>query len=83
MKKADDLDAVRAVVAALEPFSEDSRKRIVRWAEEKLSAILDLDTAAETRPEGSVEKKTRRRRKAASVEHGDGAARPAGTQGDI
>lgn len=35
-KPADDLDAIRAVVRALEPFDPRERERIIRWAAEKL-----------------------------------------------
>jgi len=35
-EKQDDLDAVRAVATALEPFNAEDRHRIVRWASEKL-----------------------------------------------
>ena len=34
--KPDDLEAVRAVAKALEPFNSDDRHRIIRWASEKL-----------------------------------------------
>ena len=34
--KPDDLDAVRAIITALEPFEEKERERIIRWASEKL-----------------------------------------------
>jgi hypothetical protein len=36
-KQADDLEAVRAVVQTLEPFQNDDRERIIRWAREKLA----------------------------------------------
>jgi len=32
----DDLDAVRAIIAALEPFDAGTRERILRWSREKL-----------------------------------------------
>lgn len=32
----DDLDAVRAIVKALEPFKADEQERIIRWAKEKI-----------------------------------------------
>ncbi|MES2005985.1 MAG: hypothetical protein V4450_15815 [Bacteroidota bacterium] len=35
-QKPDDLDALRTIVAALEPFDEKERERIMRWASEKL-----------------------------------------------
>lgn len=35
-KKSDDLDAVRAIAAALEPFKEEERERILRWSRERL-----------------------------------------------
>ena len=35
-KPADDLEAIRLVVQALEPFDSKDRERIIRWAAEKL-----------------------------------------------
>jgi hypothetical protein len=35
-KQPDDLEAVRTLVAALEPFEKSDRERIIRWACEKL-----------------------------------------------
>lgn len=35
-QKPDDLDALRTIVTALEPFDETERERIMRWAGEKL-----------------------------------------------
>jgi hypothetical protein len=35
-KAGDDLQAVREVVATLEPFSNEDRERIIRWSREKL-----------------------------------------------
>ncbi len=35
-QKPDDLDALRVIVTALEPFDETERERIIRWASEKL-----------------------------------------------
>ncbi len=35
-EKQDDLEAVRVVTAALEPFNTEDRHRIIRWASEKL-----------------------------------------------
>ena len=35
-KPADDLEAIRLVIQALEPFDSKDRERIIRWAEEKL-----------------------------------------------
>jgi hypothetical protein len=37
--KPDDLDAVRTVVAALEPFDGIQQERIIRWAKEKLGLV--------------------------------------------
>jgi hypothetical protein len=33
---SDDLDAVRAIVKALEPFKTEDQERIIRWAKEKI-----------------------------------------------
>lgn len=46
---ADDLEAVRAIVSALEPFQPDDQRRIIRWSAEKLG--LQLASA-----EGSAER---------------------------
>jgi hypothetical protein len=35
-QKPDDLDALRAIITALDPFDESERERIMRWASEKL-----------------------------------------------
>jgi len=35
-KKKDDLETVRLLAEALEPFSEEERKRIIRWSLERL-----------------------------------------------
>ena len=37
MAQKDDLEAVRAVAAALEGFVADEQERIIRWAREKLN----------------------------------------------
>ena len=81
-KKADDLEAVRAVVEALEPFGEESRKRIVRWAEEKLG-IADEAVEVESRFAPETTTKKPRRKKAVTAASENGTERPAGTQDDI
>jgi hypothetical protein len=35
MAQKDDLEAVRAVVAALDGFAADEQERVIRWAREK------------------------------------------------
>ncbi|HZO82340.1 MAG TPA: hypothetical protein VFB33_11660 [Candidatus Binataceae bacterium] len=45
--KADDLDAVRTIVSALEPFEPDDQRRIIRWSMEKIG--LSAPTADERR----------------------------------
>lgn len=37
--KPDDLEAVRSLADTLQPFSNDDRERIIRWAREKLGMI--------------------------------------------
>lgn len=39
-KPADDFDAVRLVIEALEPFENKDRERIIRWATEKLGMVV-------------------------------------------
>lgn len=39
-KQTDDLEAVRAVVSALQPFAREEQERIIRWAREKLGLAL-------------------------------------------
>ncbi len=38
----DDLEAVRQVAAALEPFNSADRERILRWVREKLGMLVDV-----------------------------------------
>ncbi len=51
-KPADDLEAVRAVVEAVQGFKEDEQQRIFRWAAEKLG--LKSPFVAPTLPVGAV-----------------------------
>jgi len=43
----DDLEAVRAVVAALQAFDPKEQERILRWAREKLGISAPTTTGAE------------------------------------
>jgi hypothetical protein len=52
-QKPDDLDALRAIVAALEPFDENERERIMRWASEKLG-IKNVTVNTQTTPPAST-----------------------------
>ncbi len=45
--KADDLDAVRTIVSALQPFEPGDQRRIIRWSMEKIG--LSVATAGEGR----------------------------------
>jgi len=45
-KTPDDLDAVRAVVTALQDFDENNQERIIRWAREKLGLSVPSPAAA-------------------------------------
>lgn len=45
-KPADDLEAVRTVVEAVQGFKEDEQQRIFRWAAEKLGLKLPFGTSA-------------------------------------
>jgi hypothetical protein len=40
--KPDDLDAVRSIVATLEPFDVEEKERIIRWAREKLNIPVQV-----------------------------------------
>ena len=51
--KLDDLEAVRTIITALEPFDEPERERIIRWASEKLG-IKNYFVKAEHRLENIV-----------------------------
>jgi hypothetical protein len=51
-KPADDLQAVRAVVEAVQGFKEDEQQRIFRWAAEKLG--LKSPFVTPTLPVGAV-----------------------------
>lgn len=67
-KLTDDLEAVRTLVATLEPFDLTERERIIRWVREKLgmvaasagAAVIDLGSAvapagtARTLPSGTA-----------------------------
>lgn len=50
-KPVDDLEAVRLVVQALEPFDSEDRDRIIRWACEKLAMKSPPSSLAPTRQE--------------------------------
>jgi hypothetical protein len=39
-QSGDDLEAVRALVEALQPFQRDEQERIIRWAREKLGLVV-------------------------------------------
>ena len=82
-KKADDLEAVRAVVEALEPFGEADRQRIVRWAEEKMKIMCAAELAGVVEDLPVETAKKTRRKKAATEKTENGTERPAGTQDDI
>lgn len=59
--KKDDLDAVRELVATLEPFSGEEQKRIIRWACEKLGIDVfegPFVKRGEERPEPVAAKET-------------------------
>jgi len=45
--KPDDLEAVRSIVATLEPFDAVEKERIIRWAREKLSMPDQIATTPE------------------------------------
>ncbi len=45
---SDDLNAVRAIVKALEPFKADEQERIIRWAREKIG--LSAGTSIQEQP---------------------------------
>src|SRR5436309_13236005 len=44
----DDLEAVRAVVDALKPFTAEDQRRILRWAQEKLGLATALASPLST-----------------------------------
>lgn len=49
-QKPDDLEAVRAIVTALEPFDEGERERIIRWVSEKLNIKTSVPPATQVIP---------------------------------
>ena len=49
-EKHDDLETVRLISDALEPFSEDERERIIRWSREKLGMQLEGAEAPPSTP---------------------------------
>jgi hypothetical protein len=50
----DDLEALRSVVAALEPFDAPDRERIVRWACEKLSITVPGVSPVRVEPQAAT-----------------------------
>ena len=44
MAQKDDLEAVRAVVAALDGFAADEQERVIRWAREKLKLPVSVSS---------------------------------------
>lgn len=53
-QKPDDLEAVRTIVAALEPFDETEKARIIRWASEKLGIKSIIPSATQNIPPAYV-----------------------------
>jgi hypothetical protein len=53
--KPDDLEAVRSVADTLQPFANDDRERIIRWAREKLGMSTSTPAASAARVEASTE----------------------------
>lgn len=49
--KPDDLEAVRSVADTLQPFANDDRERIIRWAREKLGMNTSTAVASAVRVE--------------------------------
>jgi hypothetical protein len=49
-QKPDDLDALRTIIGALDPFDESERERIMRWASEKLGIKNFIPTATQGLP---------------------------------
>ena len=48
--KADDLEAVRLLAGTLQPFPNEDRERIIRWAREKLGMVSTAPTATKSAP---------------------------------
>lgn len=53
--KVDDLEAVRILADALQPFTSDDRERIIRWAREKLGMATGVAPALGSRVEASAD----------------------------
>lgn len=49
-QKPDDLEAVRTIVTALDPFDETERERIIRWVSEKLGIKTSIPTITQNVP---------------------------------
>ena len=47
--KPDDLEAVRSAADTLQPFANDDRERIIRWAREKLGMTATVASTAAPR----------------------------------
>jgi len=71
----DDLETVRTVVKAVEPFQEDEdRKRILRWAAEKLSLPEPFAGGGQVVPRGAQGRETSPIPEVAPPETSSGAA---------
>lgn len=53
--KPDDLEAVRSIAETLEPFANEDRERIIRWAREKIGMSAGPAAASAGRVETSTE----------------------------
>jgi hypothetical protein len=53
--KPDDLEAVRSVADTLQPFANDDRERIIRWAREKLGMSSSASVATAGRVEAGTD----------------------------
>jgi hypothetical protein len=53
--KSDDLEAVRSVADTLQPFANDDRERIIRWAREKLGMTAIVASTAAPRADVAVD----------------------------
>ncbi len=51
-KESDDLEAVRILVATLEPFEKTDQERIIRWAREKLGLSIKTGENPPSAPPG-------------------------------
>jgi hypothetical protein len=63
----DDLEAVRAIIASLEPFEANDQERILRWVREKLGLVATSTVQASDRPSSPTDRGEEFQRAASNI----------------